>query len=169
MLLGPEEVRVMSSRRRQVTEKIITWLCLLITLAVVGVLFLIIGQIFFNGLPSLSWYFITTPENATPGLGQGIANAITGTILISLCAVIVAAPFGFGTAVYMKRYAQDNGITRAFRFLLEVLSGTPSIVVGVFGFLIFVIYLKKITGGYSLISRLARACYPDHAGDRACH
>lgn len=142
----------MTITRRHATEKIITWLCLLATLAVVGVLFMIVGQIFINGLPSLSWYFITTPENATPGMGQGIANAIIGTILLSLCATIVAAPFGFGTAVYMKRYAADNGVTRSFRFLLEVLSGTPSIVVGVFGFLIFVIYLKKITGGYSLIA-----------------
>ncbi len=142
----------MSSRRRQITEKLITGLCLLTTLAVVGMLFLIIWEIFFNGLPSLNWYFITTPENATPGMGLGIANAIAGTIVISLCATILAAPFGYGTAVYMKRYAADNGITRAFRFLLEVLSGTPSIVLGVFGFLVFVIYLKKITGGYSLIA-----------------
>ena len=142
----------MSSRRRQITEKIITVLCLLATMAVVGVLFLIVLEIFFNGLPSLNWYFITTPENATPGMGQGIANAIVGTIIISLCATILAAPFGYGTAVYMKRYAADNGITRAFRFLLEVLSGTPSIVLGVFGFLVFVIYLKKLTGGYSLIA-----------------
>ena len=152
MLLGPEEVRFMTTMSRLATEKIITVLCLLATLAVVGVLFLIVGQVFIGGLPSLSWYFITTPENATPGLGQGIANAIVGTILLSFSATIIAAPFGFGTAVYMKRYAADNGITRSFRFLLEVLSGTPSIVIGVFGFLIFVIYLKQITGGYSLIA-----------------
>jgi phosphate transport system permease protein len=122
------------------------------TLAAVGILFLIIIEIFTNGLPSLSLYFIMTPENATPGMGQGIANAIAGTIIISLCATILAAPFGFGTAVYMKRYAKDSGITQAFRFLLEVLSGTPSIVLGVFGFLVFVIYMKKITGGFSLIA-----------------
>jgi phosphate transport system permease protein len=142
----------MTTARRHATEKIVTLLCLLAALAVVGMLFLIIGQIFINGLPSLSWNFITMPENAAPGLGQGIANAIVGTILISFCATIIAAPFGFGTAIYMKRYAQDNGITRSFRFLLEVLSGTPSIVVGIFGFLILVIYLKSITGGYSLIA-----------------
>jgi phosphate transport system permease protein len=142
----------MTISRRHATEKIITVLCLLATLAVVGTLFMIIGQVFIAGLPSLSWYFITTPENAANGLGAGIANAIVGTILISFCATIVAGPFGFGTAVYMKRYAADNGITRAFRFLLEVLSGTPSVVIGIFGFLIFVIYLKQITGGFSLIA-----------------
>jgi phosphate transport system permease protein len=133
-------------------EQIVQSVCLMTTLAAVGILFLIIIEIFTNGLPSLSLYFIMTPENATPGMGQGIANAIAGTIIISLCATILAAPFGFGTAVYMKRYAKDSGITRAFRFLLEVLSGTPSIVLGVFGFLVFVIYMKKITGGFSLIA-----------------
>jgi phosphate transport system permease protein len=142
----------MTTQHRHATEKIITVLCLLATLAVVGTLFMIIGQVFIAGLPSLSWYFITTPENAANGLGAGIANAIVGTILISFCATIVAGPFGFGTAVYMKRYAADNGITRAFRFLLEVLSGTPSVVIGIFGFLIFVIYMKQITGGFSLIA-----------------
>ena len=152
MLLGPEEEWIMMIKRRHTTEKIITLLCLLATLAVVGTLFMIIGQVFINGLPSLSWYFITTPENAANGLGAGIANAIVGTILISFCATIVAAPFGFGTAVYMKRYAADNGVTRAFRFLLEVLSGTPSIVIGIFGFLVFVVYMKQITGGFSLIA-----------------
>jgi phosphate transport system permease protein len=115
-------------------------------------LFMIVGLLFLKGLPSLSWYFITTPENAAAGLGQGIANAIAGTIIISLFATLIAGPFGFGTAVYMKRYAPDNGVTRSFRFLLEVLSGTPSIVVGIFGFLIFVVYLKQITGGFSLIA-----------------
>ena len=142
----------MSSRRRQATERIVKGVCLVTAFALVGILFLIISLIFINGLPSLSWYFITTPENAAKGLGEGIANAIVGTILISLSATILAAPFGFGTAVYMKRYAADNGITRAFRFLLEVLSGTPSIVIGIFAFLVFVIYLKKITGGFSLIA-----------------
>ena len=142
----------MTTWRRHATEKIITVVCLLATLAVVGALFMIIGQVFIAGLPSLSWYFITTPENAANGLGAGIANAIVGTILISFSATIVAAPFGFGTAVYMKRYAADNGVTRSFRFLLEVMSGTPSVVIGIFGFLIFVIYMKQITGGFSLIA-----------------
>jgi phosphate transport system permease protein len=142
----------MTTAWRYATEKIVLGLCLLSALLVVGALFLIIGQVFIAGLPSLTWYFVTTPENATAGLGHGIANAIVGTILISFCATIVAGPFGFGTAIYMKRYAPDNGMTRSFRFLLEVLSGTPSIVVGIFAFLIFVIYLKPFTGGYSLIA-----------------
>jgi phosphate transport system permease protein len=142
----------MTLLRRHATENIIISLSLLAVIVVIGVLFLIVSQIFISGIPSLSWYFITTPENATPGMGQGIANAIVGTIILSLFATVIAAPFGLGTAIYLKRYAPDNGVTRSFRFLLEVLSGTPSIVIGVFGFLIFVIYLKQVTGGYSLLA-----------------
>jgi len=142
----------MRSIRRFASEIIFKVLCLLAALVVVGMLFMIVGQLFLTGLPSLSWSFITTPENAAPGYGEGIFNAIVGTIIISLSATLIAGPFGFGTAVYLKRYAPDNGITRTFRFLLEVLSGTPSIVVGIFGFLIFVIYLKQVTGGFSLIA-----------------
>ncbi|ABS56932.1 phosphate ABC transporter, inner membrane subunit PstA [Methanoregula boonei 6A8] len=142
----------MTSYRREFTDKIIVILCLCASLVVVAMLFWIITMLFVSGLPSFSWYFITTPENAAGGMGNGIANAIVGTILISLSATIIAAPFGLGTAIYMRRYAEDNGITQAFRFLLEVLSGTPSIVIGIFGFLIFVIYMKQILGGFSLIA-----------------
>jgi len=138
--------------RRNLTEKIVIIISSIAAFLVIGILFMIVSQVFFYGLPSLSFYFITTPENATPAMGQGIANAIIGTILISLCATIIATPFGFGTALYMKRYAPENKITQAFRFLLEVLSGTPSIVVGIFGFLVFVYYMKEITGGFSLIA-----------------
>ena len=138
--------------RRNLTEKIAIIASTFAAVLVIGVLAMIVGEVFFSGLPSLSLYFISTPENATPAMGQGIANAIVGTLLISLCATAIAAPFGIGTAIYMKRYAADNKITQAFRFLLEVLSGTPSIVVGIFGFLVLVYYLKNITGGFSLLA-----------------
>jgi phosphate transport system permease protein len=52
----------------------------------------------------------------------------------------------------MTRYAKKSWLTDGFRFMIEVLSGTPSIVIGMFGFLIFVYYMKSVTGGYSLIS-----------------
>ena len=144
----------MTPGRRHAMEMIVKALCLLAALVIVGMLFLIVGMLFIKGLPSLSLYFLITPENAasTFGIGQGVANAIIGTLLLSFFATLIAGPFGFGTAVYMKRYAPDNGVTQSFRFLLEVLSGTPSIVVGIFGFLVFVIYLKNITGGFSLIA-----------------
>ncbi|MDK2974055.1 MAG: phosphate transport system permease protein [Methanofollis sp.] len=115
-------------------------------------LFLIVGKIAVEALPSLTWYFLTTPESMTPGLGQGIANAIVGTLVISICATVLAIPLAVMTAIHLQRYAKETVVTRLFRFFIEVMSGTPSIVIGIFGLLVFVYYLKPIFGGYSLIA-----------------
>ncbi len=116
------------------------------------ILLAIIGKIAFEALPSLTLYFLTTPEVDTPGLGQGIANAIVGTVYLSLLSVLLATPLAIGTAIYLKKYANDTIITRSFRFMIDVLSGTPSIVLGIFGLLFLVYYMKVVTGGFSLIA-----------------
>lgn len=121
-------------------------------LVVVLMLVLILGKIAVDAIPSLTWYFLTTPESMTPGIGQGIANAIVGTIVISLFATVFALPPALGTAIYLQKYAPDNRLTRGFRFMLEVLSGTPSIVLGIFGLLVIAYYMKSVTGGFSLLS-----------------
>lgn len=115
-------------------------------------LFMILAEITIRGIPSLTWYFIATPESMTPHIGMGIANAIWGSIIISVFATILAIPLSLGTAIYLQRYAAEGRLTRAFRFFIEVLSGTPSIVIGIFGLLVLVYYLKPFTGGFSLIS-----------------
>lgn len=115
-------------------------------------LVLILYDIFLYAIPSLSLYFILTPESETPKIGMGIANAIVGSVIIALIATILAAPIGVGTAIYLQRYAKEGRAVRAFRFLIEVLSGTPSVVLGIFGLLVIAMYLGPITGGFSLIS-----------------
>lgn len=137
---------------RVVEEKIFLGISVFSALVVVGILFGIIGVIFIEAIPSLSLEFIITPENKMPGVGGAIGNAIVGTIAISTVATILAIPLGICTAIYLSRYAKDSPFTRGFRFLIEVLSGTPSIVVGMFGLLILVFYLRQYTGGFSLIS-----------------
>ena len=141
----------MTMRSRWFTEKAAIIICSIAAFIAVGVLFIIIGQIALGAIPSLSLHFILTPENKT-GLGQGIANAIVGTILLSLTSTLLATPFGIGTAIYLKRYATENRLTNFIRFMIEVLSGTPSVVVGMFGLLVLVIYLKPFTGGFSFIA-----------------
>jgi phosphate transport system permease protein len=137
---------------RSAEEKILHGLCSGCALLAAITLFVIIGTIFIEAIPSLSWYFILTPESRTPGLGQGIANAIVGTIVLSICSTIIATPLAFGTAVYLQRYAKESVLTRGIRFFIEVLSGTPSVILGAFGLLAFVYYMKAYTGGFSLIS-----------------
>ena len=115
-------------------------------------LVLIIGKIAIEALPALNLYFLTTPEVSTPGYGQAIANAIVGTLSLSILSVIFATPIAIGTAIYLKRYSTANVATKVISFMLDVLSGLPSIVLGVFGMLFIVIYLKPLTGGFSLLS-----------------
>ena len=137
---------------RLVMDRLIENLCLIAAIVSAGLLFLIIGYLFISAIPALSLNFIFLPESALRVFDGAIGNAIAGTILISVFATLVAAPFALGTAVYLAKYAQKNRLTDTLRFFIEVLSGTPSIVIGVFGFLILVVYLKPFSGGYSLIA-----------------
>jgi len=148
-MFGAGEKRV---RWRTVEEKVFLGISVVAAVVVVCLLFGIVGVIFREAIPSLSLEFIVTPENLMPGVGGAIGNAIVGTLVISTLATILAIPLGICTAIYLARYAKDGPITRGFRFLIEVLSGTPSIVLGIFGLLVLVFYLRPYTGGFSLLS-----------------
>ncbi|WP_340818424.1 phosphate ABC transporter permease PstA [Methanolobus sp. WCC4] len=137
---------------RQLTGRVFITLSYLSAILILLVLFFILGTIGIKALPSLSLHFILTSESNQPGLGGAIGNAVVGTILLSIFSTILATPVAVGTAIYLKRYAKDGFAVRTFRFLIDVLSGTPSIVLGIFGFLVFAFYMRSITGGFSLIS-----------------
>jgi len=124
----------------------------LAALTTVLVLMFILGTITYEALPALTWEFLTTSESDHMDLGAGILNAIVGTFLLALGSTIVAAPLAVATAVYLKRYATNKRLISSAGFLLDVLSGTPSIVLGIFGLLVLVFLLQPITGGFSLIS-----------------
>jgi len=137
---------------RRIADRMAMAFCAVATILSAFFLFYIIGYLFIGALPSLNIGFLLAPESSTGVYDGAIGNAIAGTLLISILATIIATPLALGTAVYLARYAPENRYTRIFRFFLEVLSGTPSIVIGVFGFLVLVAYLKPFTGGYSLIA-----------------
>lgn len=127
----------------------LSYLCAIFVLLA---LVFILGNITIKALPSLNLHFIFTSEASEPGYGGAIGNAVAGTIIISLLSTILATPIAIGTAIYLKKYASDGTFVKIFRFLIDVLSGTPSIVLGVFGLMLLVFFMRKITGGFSLIS-----------------
>lgn len=142
----------MKLKVRKTRELFFLALCTLAATFAAGMLIFILVHIFFAGLPSLTPSFITTAEVDSPQLGGAIANAIVGTILIAIIATLFAIPLAIGTAIYLQKYATDNIVTRGIRFFIEVLSGTPSIVLGIFGLIFLVFYMHIYTGGFSLIS-----------------
>lgn len=117
---------------------------ILITLgAAVAVIPIIIVIVFLiiNGLEAISWEFLTQPPSNGMTEG-GIMPAILGTILLTLGTAIAAIPLGVGAAIYLAEYAQDNRLTRGIRLAIVNLAGIPSIVYGLFGLGVFVLFAQ---------------------------
>jgi phosphate transport system permease protein len=129
----------------ELIAKIVIWS---ISVLVVSILFFIVAFILINGLPTLTWKFLT--ENPSDmGRSGGVFSTIVSTFLVTIVAVVVATPFGVGTAFYLTEFTRENKVTRIIRFSAESLAAIPSIVFGLFGFIFFVITLGM---GWSIIS-----------------
>ena len=132
-------------RYGEMVAKSLIWSAALFVLAVLA---FIIIYILMKGLPVINWRFLTHIPRSM-GREGGISSTIAGTILLTVVAVVIAAPFGIGTAFYLVEYTRENLVTRFIRFSAESLAGIPSIVYGLFGFIFFVIYLNL---GWSILS-----------------
>jgi len=113
----------------------------LVALLTVAPIILIIGYIVMQGAPALTWEFITDfPNN---GMREGgILPAIIGTFYLTIGTAIFSVPLGVGAAIYLSEYAEDNFLTRAIRIAIINLAGIPSVVYGLFGLGIFVLFLN---------------------------
>jgi phosphate transport system permease protein len=130
----------------------IAFTCLsVLGLLTVCILIYIIGYIVSQGLHMISWEFLTTKPRKMGSEG-GIFPAIVGTVYLVLTTMIIATPIGVGAAIYLNEYTSRGKITSMIRFATEALAGIPSIVFGLFGFAFFVILLKPVTGGWSILS-----------------
>jgi phosphate transport system permease protein len=125
---------------RQQTNKIARWLITAVAGLVIVPVFLVIIFIFYNGIGAISWEFLTQPprQGMTEG---GIWPAILGTIFLTLGTAVAAIPLGIGAAIYLAEYAGDNKLTRTIRLAIINLAGIPSIVYGLFGLGMFVLFL----------------------------
>ena len=121
------------------------WMLTGITFAV---LLFILAFILVHGLPHITWAFLTQSP-ASMGRQGGIFPMIVGTVLVSGLAVLLAAPIGVGTAVYLSEYTREGRLTSAIRFGSDCLAGVPSIIFGLFGFVFFAITLGM---GLSVLS-----------------
>jgi len=102
---------------------------------------MVIGLIVVRGAVAINWQFLTTMPHGGMKEG-GILPAIVGTLLLTLGTALVAVPIGVGGAVYLSEYARDTRLTRAIRLAIVNLAGIPSIVYGLFGLGMFVLFLR---------------------------
>jgi phosphate transport system permease protein len=126
---------------RQQSEKVAKVLISLVAALVVIPIFLIIASIVVNGIQALSWEFLTQPPRNGMTEG-GIFPAILGTLLLTLGTAVAAIPLGVAAAIYLAEYAGDNALTRTIRLAIVNLAGIPSIVYGLFGLGMFVLFFQ---------------------------
>jgi phosphate transport system permease protein len=136
------------NRTRYLTQSIAKFFIWIAALSTIGVMILILFQILKEGLPVLNLhFFLESPKNM--GREGGILSTIIGTAALTLVAIIVGAPLGVGTAIFLREYTREGKTSRIIRFGTDCLAGVPSIIFGLFGFVFFVIQLNL---GWSILS-----------------
>src|SRR5215210_304074 len=140
-----------STGRRHAIDRVFSVLLLAATFVGLVVLVILLLDVSWDGIPRLSWNFITSFSSVIPE-NSGIYPALLGSLWLLLLTTIVSVPLGIGAAVYLEEYATDNWLTRLVEVNISNLAGVPSIIYGLLGLGIFVNLLGPITGGQSLIS-----------------
>lgn len=139
--------------RPAVTQRIAVSLLWLATAMTVSMVLFIIGYILLNGLGHVSWEFLTARPRQM-GREGGVMPLIVGTIAVAGLGVLIAAPLGIATAIYLTEYTREGKITSVIRFGADCLAGIPSIIFGLFGFVFFAITLGMglsiLSGGLTL-------------------
>ena len=130
-----------SSAARLATQKFGFGVLILTTLVTVLPILAVVTYILAKGIPAINWEFIT----GFPRQGMregGIFPAIIGTFYLTVGTAICAVPLGIGAAIYLSEYAPENRWTRMIRIAIINLAGIPSVVYGLFGLGLFVLFLR---------------------------
>ena len=125
------------SLRRRITDHVMTGIAVLTVLIVLAPLVAIFGYVVYRGIGAINWAFLTQTPKPVGETGGGMANAIMGSVLILGIASIVGVPFGVGAGIYLAEFGR-NRMGRVVRFTADVLSGVPSIVIGIVAWSILV-------------------------------
>jgi phosphate transport system permease protein len=123
------------------TEKIAFFFLFLATMLIVVPVGFIVIIIIQKGIGAISWQFLTDIPRKGMRAG-GIFPAIVGTVYLVLGSIIFALPVGLLAAIYLSEYAKENYLTRIIKLAIVNLAGVPSVVYGLFGLAIFVIFFK---------------------------
>ena len=138
---------------RLLRNRLLTGLCVALSLLTMVPLLSIVILVVRNGFPLLS-SSLFTERPPPPGLeGGGFGNAIVGTLVMVGIALLMAIPLGILSAVYINEYAPLTRLSSAVRFVAKLLTGIPSIICGVFAFAAVVMTTHRfssLAGGVAL-------------------
>jgi phosphate transport system permease protein len=133
---------VVSARRKR-TDKIGRGVLAGAAIVALVPLVLVLWYVIKRGISAISWHFISTdPTGNFLGDPGGIKSAFLGTIEMVLVATLISVPLGVGVALYLTEYGKNSAFARAVRYFVDVMTGVPSIVFGLF------IYIVLILSGF---------------------
>src|SRR5438874_3040669 len=142
---------ITADRSRRSVSAVMTSLTALCTFAAVGILFVILAYIAMRGIAALNLRFlIDTPRPV--GEGGGIGNAVVGSGLLLLLSCVVGIPIGIACGIYLSEFGGGISVG-VVRFLIDTLTGIPSIVTGVFVYAVIVLrmnHFSAFAGGIAL-------------------
>jgi phosphate transport system permease protein len=128
----------LGARRRSVNAVMMVLIAAAFVLAMIP-LFSLVFEVAKRGIPGLSAEFFTTDARGVVG-GGGAAHAIVGTVVIAGVATLISVPIGIMAAIYLNEYGTGR-LRRALTFFVDVMTGIPSIVAGLFAYALFEIFL----------------------------
>jgi phosphate transport system permease protein len=141
---------------RRTKNQIMTALMVLAFVLTIVPLGFVLGTVIAKGASVISWQFLTSsiPPNVLPANVGGMGPAIAGTLVITALATVIAVPLGILGAIYINEYGGKGILARIVRFMSDVMTGVPSIIMGLFIFTIWTLHFQ-----YSgLGGALALAC-----------
>ena len=130
------------------SNNIATGVIYVLVAAVIGILVFLLGYILWTGIPHISGHFLTSAAQSFRA-GGGVRDQLFNTLYLLVLTLIISFPIALGSGIYLSEYAPNNWFTSLIRTAVEVLSSLPSVVVGLFGYLLFVIQFNM---GFSILA-----------------
>ncbi|HEL1570229.1 phosphate ABC transporter permease PstA [Streptococcus suis] len=129
-------------------DKLATGILYSIAGVIVVILMSLILYILLRGLPHVSWDFLTSKSSSYKA-GGGIGIQLYNSFFLLVVTLLISVPLSTGAGIYLAEYAKKGPLTNFIRTCIEILSSLPSVVVGLFGYLIFVVQFEY---GFSILS-----------------
>ena len=141
-----------ASRWRRAQGRLFEALCVVAAMIGVGALLAIFAYVAIQGIGALDLAFFVAMPAPVGETGGGVANAIAGTLLIVAIAAVIAVPIGVGAGTYLAEFGRGR-FAQVVRLLSDVLTGVPSIVVGILAYQLVVVKMQRfsaLAGGIAL-------------------
>jgi phosphate transport system permease protein len=138
--------------RRKLLSRAVEVACAAAVLVALVPLGLVLWYVLRRGVAALNWSFFTAMPKPVGEVGGGMANAMVGTLILLAIAGAVAVPVGITCAVYLAEYPKSR-LSWGARFAADILNGVPSIVIGIFAYVIVVLpfrHFSALAGGFAL-------------------